>query len=451
MIITTATINTVITTTTIIPLIIYTRVLPSTTIPITATTTYTTITFHSLVTITSPNPPSTNLCKHRLLNMTSGYFDEHTEKIEEEDYTMIIAMTIVYIVITIMGLVGNVATCIVISKNRVMHTATNYYLFSMAISDLLLLVVGMPNEMHSLWYPAKYLFGEVFCIIRGLAAETSTNASILTICAFTVERYIGICHPLRSHTMSNLGRVTRFIIIIWIGAVIFAVPQAAQYGIVYEPLYNSTMFDLENPQCNIKFNLGPLFEISTFLFFCTPMVLILVLYVKIALELHKSSNMARAATIGSLVSSSTLDRSRNKAVIKMLVAVVIAFFVCWAPFHAQRLMSIYGDPGNKTMFTVYTYLNHISGILYYLSTCVNPILYHTMSNRFRQALQVTLSNCFSSKNSCSDSDADFLNRTLNGMGSLRNPCHLRGVSLHQTMRKASFKPCTTTTTTSTNT
>lgn len=32
-----------------------------------------------------------------------------------------------------------------------MHTATNYYLFSLAVSDLLLLVLGIPQELFSLW------------------------------------------------------------------------------------------------------------------------------------------------------------------------------------------------------------------------------------------------------------------------------------------------------------
>jgi len=35
------------------------------------------------------------------------------------------------------GVIGNVTTCVVIARNSYMHTATNYYLFSLAISDML--------------------------------------------------------------------------------------------------------------------------------------------------------------------------------------------------------------------------------------------------------------------------------------------------------------------------
>lgn len=40
-----------------------------------------------------------------------------------------IPMTVVYVVILLSGLLGNISTCIVIAKNTYMHTATNYYLF----------------------------------------------------------------------------------------------------------------------------------------------------------------------------------------------------------------------------------------------------------------------------------------------------------------------------------
>jgi hypothetical protein len=44
--------------------------------------------------------------------------------------------------IFITGVIGNIAVCLVIVKNKSMHTATNYYLFSLAISDLMILVLG---------------------------------------------------------------------------------------------------------------------------------------------------------------------------------------------------------------------------------------------------------------------------------------------------------------------
>lgn len=49
---------------------------------------------------------------------------------------------ILYSMILCTGVFGNIATCIVIARKRYMHTRTNCYLFSLAVSDLLLLVCG---------------------------------------------------------------------------------------------------------------------------------------------------------------------------------------------------------------------------------------------------------------------------------------------------------------------
>lgn len=76
------------------------------------------------------------------------------------------------------------------------------------------------------------------------------------------------------------------------------------------------------------------------------------------------------------------------------MAVVVAFFICWAPFHAQRLVAIYGtidhQPSHETMLQIYVIMTYVSGILYYLSTCINPLLYNIMSNKFREAFKVCI-------------------------------------------------------------
>lgn len=101
---------------------------------------------------------------------------------------IVLPITVIYIVIFFTGLIGNISTCVVIARNKSMHTATNYYLFSLAVSDLLLLVFGLPPEMYYIWSHFPYIFGEAFCIVQSFASETSANATVLTITAFTIER-----------------------------------------------------------------------------------------------------------------------------------------------------------------------------------------------------------------------------------------------------------------------
>ena len=71
------------------------------------------------------------------------------------------------------------ASCIL--PRRYMHTATHYYLFNLAVSDLLVLLLGLPFETYLIWSHYPWPFGHTFCALRVIAAEASTNASILTI------------------------------------------------------------------------------------------------------------------------------------------------------------------------------------------------------------------------------------------------------------------------------
>lgn len=122
-----------------------------------------------------------------------------------------------------------------------------------------------------------------------------------------------------------------------------------------------------------------------------------------------------------------------------LVAVVVCFFVCWAPFHAQRLMAIYVKDPTDAEVMAYNVLLYISGVTYYVSaTCKysflsfhfwyklhvsrschwfifaglfdfagNPILYSIMSAKFRDAFKQTFTQCGRCKR-WSASDIDWL-------------------------------------------
>lgn len=104
--------------------------------------------------------------------------------VEEDDNRdslyLVIPITFIYAMIFITGCIGNISTCIVIARNKSMYSATNYYLFSLAISDFVLLISGVPMELYHIWYKNEFIFGEGFCIIRNMINEMSANATVLT-------------------------------------------------------------------------------------------------------------------------------------------------------------------------------------------------------------------------------------------------------------------------------
>ncbi|KAH8409732.1 hypothetical protein KR222_003269 [Zaprionus bogoriensis] len=299
---------------------------------------------------------------------------------------LLATLSVCYALIFMAGILGNLITCIVISRNNFMHTATNFYLFNLAISDLILLCSGMPQDLYNLWQPDNYPFSEGVCILESVLSETAANATVLTITSFTVERYIAICHPFRQHTMSKLSRAIKFIFAIWIAALLLALPQAIQFSVVNQGTGSSCTMN------NDFF--AHVFAVSGFLFFGGPMTAICVLYVLIGIKLKRSRLLQALPRRSYDVNRGISAQTR---VIRMLVAVAVAFFICWAPFHAQRLMAVYGSTfriESQWFNDVFNILNYTSGVLYFLSTCINPLLYNIMSHKFREAFKVTLARQF---------------------------------------------------------
>lgn len=84
---------------------------------------------------------------------SSGVCSAAINDTDAEPLFVLISVTICYLFIFVAGVLGNVITCTVISRNKSMHTATNYYLFNLAISDLILLLSGKFNLMYLQIYP----------------------------------------------------------------------------------------------------------------------------------------------------------------------------------------------------------------------------------------------------------------------------------------------------------
>ncbi|XP_045197537.2 pyrokinin-1 receptor-like isoform X2 [Mercenaria mercenaria] len=315
----------------------------------------------------------------------------------QETWSAVILL-IIYGVIFISGTAGNICTCIVIARNSYMQKATNYYLFSLAISDLFILLLALPSEAYSIWESYPWRFGEIFCYIKALLQEMTSYASVLTITAFTVERYVAICHPLEAHKFANLSRSVKILIAIWIISLLCALPYPLHTELFYyiDAEHNNGTIIAESLICNMpqKYHstMVYIFQFSTFLFFVFPLTIIAVLYLLIAISLRHAA-LQRVASQETKCQLGTPVTQSGKSVFRMLVAVVVAFFTCWAPFHAQRLLTIYNRVWTPLLLDIQSALFYISGVLYFVGSTVNPILYNVMSKRYREAFRETICNC----------------------------------------------------------
>lgn len=78
-----------------------------------------------------------------LLNVTNIWnYLQYNLGAQQLPIEVAVPFTLLYVLIFVSGLLGNIAVCVVIIKHPSMHTATNYYLFNLAISDVMMLIFG---------------------------------------------------------------------------------------------------------------------------------------------------------------------------------------------------------------------------------------------------------------------------------------------------------------------
>lgn len=208
---------------------------------------------------------------------------------QKKQFEFVICMSAVYILILIGGILGNISTCFVIVFNTCMHNTTNYYLFSLAISDVVSLITGLPPELHSIIIEAyPWPFSPAFCKIRTYIFETTTIASVLTILTFTFERWLHICNPMYAKKFSRgFSRALKIIILIWLVSGLIALPYLFTTDVYYE------FADYpESKTCGIlkeyKDPMKLVLQLSVLLLFIIPMTLISIMYVLIGITLWKS-------------------------------------------------------------------------------------------------------------------------------------------------------------------
>ena len=180
-------------------------------------------------------------------------------------------------------------------------------------------LAGLPPELYTIWEAYPWRLGTPYCLFKTFLTEMTSSASVLTIAAFTVERYVAICHPIRSQTMSTLSRAIRIIVAVWISAALSALPyplHTRTYYYVIDPDTNAPIPD--SLICNIRPEWLPrmryVFQVSTFLLFIIPMGLITYLYALIGMTLRRSEITRQSSEN----TGSSPHSQPRRAILKML-------------------------------------------------------------------------------------------------------------------------------------
>lgn len=132
--------------------------------------------------------------------------------------------TITYLVIIAMTVVGNTLVVVAVFSYRPLKKVQNYFLVSLAASDLAVAVFVMPLHVVKFLADGRWLLGIPICQLFTTADILLCTSSILNLCAIAIDRYCAIHDPI-SYAQKRTPRfVCCVIIVVWILSVIISVP-----------------------------------------------------------------------------------------------------------------------------------------------------------------------------------------------------------------------------------
>ncbi|KAL0962613.1 hypothetical protein UPYG_G00342650 [Umbra pygmaea] len=301
-----------------------------------------------------------------------------------------VVSTFLVFVICTLGIVGNGMVILVVLTTKHMRTPTNCYLVSLAVADLIVLTAaGLPNITDSIF--GSWVYGHSGCVGITYLQYLGINASSCSITAFTIERYIAICHPIKAQFLCTLSRAKKIILFVWVFTLLYSVMWFYLSDIKEEVYDNGVTIVTCSYKVSRQLYL-PIYFLDFSMFFVVPLLLASILYGLIARILimnplpsdpneKQKNGHTNPTTRCKKFRHSTTAASRRQ-VTKMLAVVVILFAVLWMPYRTLVVINSFLEQAYLDSWFVLFCRSCV-----YLNSAINPIIYNAMSQKFRAAFR----------------------------------------------------------------
>ncbi|KAI7793954.1 neuromedin-K receptor [Triplophysa rosa] len=308
---------------------------------------------------------------------SSGNVSNFTNRFAQPPWRVAL-WSLAYALVLLVAVTGNLIVIWIIVAHKRMRTVTNYFLLNLAVSDVsvaaLNALVNFVYAAHGDWY-----FGDAYCRFQNFYPVAAVFASIYSMSAIALDRYIAIIHPLKPRLSATSSRCV--IVLVWSLAVTLAFPLC---------YYSTTRVIPHRTLCYVAWprpshNSFMYHVIVAALVYVLPLAVMAVTYTRVGLTLwggeipgHSSENF-----------QDHLQAKRK--VVKMMVIVVVTFAVCWFPYHAYFIATGLKQELNKWKWIQQIYLSVLW--LSMSSSMYNPIIYCCLNSRFRAGFQQVFRWC----------------------------------------------------------
>ena len=299
-----------------------------------------------------------------------------------------IGISFYYYLSFVVALIGNIIIGIIVYRTRSMRKPINFFIVNMAMSDLLFPIVCFPYlviEINFGNWSLRGPVGQALCKLHDFLVFVSALVSTQSLVLIAVDRFGAVVFPFRSPLISS-KRCRFFILTTWIIAVAANIPNAMTYELVEHK---------EGMVCVRKWNevFGESLSYQNYIvsmlvvFWYVAMVLIAILYMTVVIKL-KSQNIPGEGSANGREQQSR----RQKNVLKMSIAIVVTFIVCWLPATIWWFLILYPPDSTMTASCGFQYFRVIAFCVAHSNSAINPCISFIFSGNYRQGLK-NLSRC----------------------------------------------------------
>ena len=309
----------------------------------------------------------------------SSCFNPTAEKIGE---------TIAYCLLFVVSLAGNSFIVIIVYKTATMRKPINRLIANMAMSDLLYPIFRFPRILTKLYVDSWMIggpLGQVLCKLVNFLPNVSDLVSIQSLVLIAVDRFGAVVFPLRPPLISS-KLCPFFILATWIVAMAIRSPDMFAFKLADYPGGLKCAW-----QWNEVFGESSIYDnymiAMVVIFLCIPLVLIAILYTVIVIKLKLQKAPGELS-----VNARQQRAKRERNVLKLSSAIVLAFTVCWLPASISYILIALADSMTRACGFFY-FFNFVSWFMTQVNCAINPCICFIFSGYYRQGLKDFL-RCF---------------------------------------------------------
>ncbi|XP_077290585.1 neuropeptide FF receptor 1-like [Arctopsyche grandis] len=296
-----------------------------------------------------------------------------------------------YVPVFLLSITANTLVIIVVFKYHYMRNVTNVFLVNLSVADLMVTLLCMPVQVVKaitlVWY-----FGSPICKIVGYMQGVAVAASVFTITAMAVGRFLAITRPISTPSQPKWKWALLVLLLLWIIAFSIFSPLLWVMIVQSEPI--DYTFDGHNTSyvivefCIEHWGNSPvekkLFGSMNFiLVYAIPGFIVVVAYSLMGKKLcSMQPPFDREEGSASTQQGARLFRER-KRVAWILLLLAVLFAICWLPYNTVQLLLDFKYLNEKSVGTFQSY----SLLLGHMNSAINPIVYCFMTRNFRSSVK----------------------------------------------------------------